>query len=213
MDKKAKDRISILIVLISFALVWVLVNAQQLIFGAVAYLIIGSFCLFLYSQWGKFGKISDLEGIDDKWGINALIGLGLGVGTIILGQVFSFIGAIGIPPVQSIAGIIGRFLIVVPVASTFEPVFFNDFFHDLLESKIGLPRIVAMLITASAFALFHLIAYGGSLSASGGSFFTAGLMGFVFGLVTEWRNSLAVNMVYHGVLNTWIGFVKLAVII
>lgn len=213
MDNKAKDRISILIVLISFLLIWVLINSQQFVFAVIAYLVIGGFCLFLYSQWGKFGRISDIEGIGDKWGIDLLIGLGLGVGTIILGQIFSFIGAIGIPPVQSIAGIIGRFIIIVPVASIFEATFFNDFLHDLLESKMGIPRIISMLIVAICFSFFHLVAYGNSLQASGGSFFSAGLMGFIFGLVTEWRNSLAVNFSYHATLNSWIGFVKLGVII
>lgn len=213
MDKKSKDRISIVIVLISFLLIWVLVNAQQFVFAAFAYLVIGSFCLFLYSQWGNFGKLSDLEGLDDNWVISSLIGFGFGVATIIAGQFFSFIGAIGIPPVQSIAGTIGKFLIIVPVASVFEEIFFRDFLQDLLESKLGLPKYLSVGIVASAFALFHLAAYGASLSAAGGSFFSAGLMGFVFGVVTEKRNSLASSITYHGTLNAYIGFIKLNVIL
>lgn len=210
----AKDsRISILIVLISFLLIWVLVNAQQLVWGALAYLIIGGFCIFMYGQWGRFGKRSDLEGLDDKWGMNALLGVGLGILTIILGQFVSFIGAIGIPSVQSVAGVIGRFVIIVPTAAIFESVFFQDFLQDLFESKLGLPKWFSIILTALGFALFHFAAYGASLSAAGGSFLSAALMGFIFGLVAEWRNSLAVNIAYHAVLNAWIGFVKLAIIV
>src|SRR3990167_10160409 len=176
MDKKARDRILILLVGISFLLVWVLVNAQQFIFGAVAYLVISAFCVFMYSQWGNFGKVNDLEGLDDKWGINALIGLGLGVGTIILGHFFSFIGVIGIPNVQSVAGVVGKFVLIVIVAPIAEEVFFRDFLHDFLESKLGLPRIVSIILSGFVFfAIFHLLAYGSSLQAQSGSFFTAGL--------------------------------------
>lgn len=212
-NEKTKDRISILLVITSFLTIFVLVNAQQLIWGAIAYLIIAGFCLFLYSQWGNFGKISDLEGLDDNWVMNGAIGFGLGIATIIAGQFIGFIGAIGIPPVQSIAGTIGRFLIVVPIASIFEEVFFRDFLMDLLNSKIGLNRYVSIFITACGFSVFHLAAYGDSLAAAGGSFFSAALMGFVFGLVTESRNSLASSITYHATLNSWIGFIKLNIIV
>jgi membrane protease YdiL (CAAX protease family) len=167
----------------------------------------------MYGQWNKFGNLSDIEGLDDNWGINALIGLGFGILTIIVGHFVSFIGAIGIPSVQSIAGTVGRFLIIVPTAAIFEEVFFRDFLQDLLESKIGLNKYLTIGIVSVAFSLFHLAAYGNSLSAAGGSFISAAIMGFVFGIVTEKRNSLASSIAYHATLNAWIGFVKLSVII
>ncbi len=213
MDKKAKDRASIAIVMVSVLIIWVLVNSQLQTFAVVVYLVMGSFCLFLYSQWGNFGKVSDLEGLDDNWGINALIGFGLGIVTIILGNFFSFIGAIGIPPVQSIAGTLGKFIIIVPVASLFEEIFFRDFLQDLLESKLGLPKYLTTGIVAASFSVFHLVAYGNSLKAAGGSFFSAALMGFIFGVITEKRNSLASSIAYHGTLNSWLGFIKLNVIV
>jgi membrane protease YdiL (CAAX protease family) len=213
MVEKKISGILILLVIGLFLGVFVLVNAQELVWGALVYIVIGVVCIFLYSQWGKFGERNDLEGIGEGFWKNFLIGIGFGGATIILGQFVSFIGAIGIPPVTSIASTIGRFLVIVPLASIFEEVFFRDFLMDLLNSKLKLSRWLSILITGIGFAFFHLAAYGGSLQAAGGSFFSAALMGFVFGVVTEWRNSLATSIGYHATLNSWLGFVKLKVIV
>lgn len=213
MDDKAKNRIIILSILVAFALIWVLVSAQQWVFAVLIYLTILCFCIFLYSQWGKFGKISDIEGIDDHWGLNALLGIGLGIVTIIIGKFVSFVGVIGVPSNLAISlDSVGRFVIICIAAPVLEEIFFRDFLHDLLESKIGLNRYISMLIVAVCFALFHLLAYGGSLVAAGGSLFSAALMGFIFGLVTEWRNSLATSIMYHFVLNFYLGVVVLSLV-
>jgi len=211
-EKKVSGILTLLVVGL-FLAVFVLVNAQELIWGAFIYIVIGMVCIFLYSQWGKFGDRNDLEGIGTGFWKNLFIGIGFGVGTILLGQVFSFIGAIAIPPVQSIAGVLGRMIVIIPLASIFEEVFFRDFLMDLLNSKLKLNKWVSIIITALAFASFHLLAYGNNLQAVGGSMFSAFLMGFIFGVVTEWRNSLATSIGYHATLNAWIGFVKLNVIL
>jgi len=214
MDEKARNRIFILIVLVATLLIWVLVNSQQWVIGVLIYLVMGSFCIFLYSQWGNFGKVSDLEGLDDHWIINSLIGVGLGIGTIILGKWFTFFGVIGIPSNLAVnLGTVGRFVIVCIAAPVIEEVFFRDFLHDLFESKIGLNRYISIGIVAVAFSLTHLLVYGASLTAAGGSFFSAALMGFIFGIVTETRNSLAASIMYQFVLNVYLGFFVLSVII
>lgn len=211
--KEDKDRIMVLLVIGLFLATWVFVNSQQYVQGAVSYALIGAISLFLYNRWGTFGRVSDIEGIDSNWVKDGLIGLGLGVGTIFLGQFVSFIGVIGIPQVSSVAGTVGRFIIIVPLASIFEEVFFRDFFHDLWESKIGVPRLFATLITAVGFSVFHLSAYGESLSSAGGSFFSAGLMGFIFGIVTEKQNSLIGSIFYHATLNFYLSFFVLKVVV
>lgn len=212
-DKNSKKRISILLVLALFLATFVLINAQEFLLAAFIYIVMGVMSLFLYNQWGKFGKFGDLEGIDSNFIKDGLVGLGLGIVTIILGSIFSFIGAIGIPPVQSIAGTLGRFLIIVPIASIFEEVFFRDLMLDFFDNKLKFPLIVSNIIVAIAFSLFHLSAYGESLSAAGGSFLSAAIMGFIFGIVSERQNSLAGSIMYHGTLNTYIGFIKLNVIV
>ncbi len=215
MVRKLAQNISGVLTLLVFGLflgLLVLVYNQQLVWGAIIYIVFGIVSIFLYSQWGKWGK-NDLEGIGVGFWKNFFIGIGFGISTILLGQVFSFIGAIAIPPVQSIAGAVSRFVVIVPLASIFEEILFRDFLQDLLQSKLKLNKWLSILITASVFSLFHLVAYGEVLQAVGGSFFSAMLMGFIFGVVTEWRNSLGASIGYHATLNAFIGFVKLNVIV
>jgi membrane protease YdiL (CAAX protease family) len=212
-NKRAKKRISILLVFAFFLSTFVLINAQEFVMAAFIYIIMGGLSLFLYGQWGRLGKLGDLEGIDDNFVKDGLVGLFLGIGTIILGSFIGFIGAIGIPPVQSIAGTLGRFIIIVPVASIFEEVFFRDLEMDFLDSKLKLPKWISLIIMGISFSLFHLAAYGESLRAASGSFTSAAIMGVVFGIVTEKQNSLAGSIVYHMVLNAYIGFISAAIII
>lgn len=213
MGKKQNERAMKLLVFAMFLAVFVFVNAGQYVAAAATYMGMGIVSLIFYNQWSKVGRKSDLEGLNDNFIKDAFVGLVLGIFTIILGNIFSFIGAIGIPPVASVAGTIGRFLIIVPCAAIFEEVFFRDQLMDFLNSKLGLNKLFSILITACAFATFHLAAYGGSLSAAGGSFLSAGIMGFIFGIVTEKQNSLAGSIFYHGILNLYIGFVTLGVIV
>ena len=212
MDKDSKKRVVFILIGMLFLLIYFLVNAQEYTFSFLVYIVIGTLSFLFYVNYEKIGFFKDLEGINQNWKKDSLLGIGLGVGTIILGGIFNFIGVIGIPPVQSIAGVLGRFVIIVPTASIFESVFFHDFLHDFLYS-LGINKFFALILVGLGFALFHFTVYGASLKATGGSYFSAGLMGFVFGVVTEWRNSLATTITYHGTLNTWIGFIKLNVVL
>lgn len=212
-NQKSKSRIKVVLVFGLFLATFVLINSREFILAAFLYIVIGVLALNLYEQWGKIGRVEDLEGIDKNFITDGLVGLGLGIGTILLARFIPILGAMGIPQVQSIAGALGKALIIIPIASIFEETFFRDFLLDFLDNKIGLPLILSNLITAVGFSFFHLAAYGESLSAAGGSFFSAALMGFIFGLVSERQNSLAGSIMYHATLNTWIGFIKLNVII
>lgn len=208
LKKESRQRALILLVLGLFLAMFVLINAQEFIVGAFVYIVMGGLSIFLYTQWGKLGAASDLEGIDKNWVKDGLVGIGLGIATIALSSIIPTIGAIGLPPVQSIAGILGRFILVVPCAMIFEEVFFRDKLMDFLDSKLKFPKIPSIIITAIAFSAFHLAVYGETLEAVGGSFLSAAIMGFIFGIVTELQNSLAGSITYHGTLNIWLGFIK-----
>ncbi|MBU0893871.1 MAG: CPBP family intramembrane metalloprotease [Nanoarchaeota archaeon] len=204
-----------LLVLGLFLAVFVLVNAQELVWGAFIYIVIGMVSIFLYSQWGKIGSKSDLEGIGDNFFRNMFIGFGLGIGMVILGSIFSFV-AIGIPSVpQSLASTTGRFIVICILAPLFETIFFMGFFMDLLNSKFGLPKWLSIIISGLVFSSYHLLAYSsnGSISATLGSFVSAWFMGMLFCLVTEKTHSMIPALFFHIVLNIWIGFVVLSVIV
>lgn len=207
-----QDRINLLLVLGMFLAIFVLINAQQWIISAVIYLVMGAFCFNVSFRWSKIGKKSDLEGIDNNWIKDALVGLGLGILTIIMGSIFSFIGAIGIPNVQTVIGTVGRFLIVVIFAPLFEETFFGDYMMDFFNSKIGLPLFFSIPLTGVIFSLYHTSAYGGSLTLASGSFFSAFLMGCIFRILSEKQNSLIGSIIFHATLNFYIGFVTLSVI-
>lgn len=213
-NKKNYNRASILLVAALFATLFVLINSQEFILAAIIYIVIALVSLSLYRQWGTFGRTGKLMGIDDNFVKDFLVGIGLGVGTIILGSIFPVIGALGIPNVQSIAGTVGRFVIIVISAPIFEEILFRDFILDFFDEKFtNLPFIFANVIQATLFSLYHLVAYGDSLSAASGSFLTAGLMGLLFGFLRLKQKSVIGSIAWHMVLNLYLGFIVLAVII
>lgn len=212
--EKSRSRASILIVGVLFATAFVLINAQEFLLSAFIYIVIAVMSLVLYKQWSGFGRSGNLVGIDKNFFQDFFVGAGLGVGTIILSNFIPTIGALGIPNVQSISGTIGRFVIIAISAPVFEEIFFRDFMLDFFDEKFrDMPFIVANVIVAVLFALYHLVAYGESLSDASGSFFTAGLMGFIFGIVRLKQNSVAGAIAFHATLNIYLGFVSLAVIV
>ena len=201
------QRIKIVLVGLLFILTYFLVNAQQYAYGFLIYVVMGTLSIFFYNSWAKISKLNDLEGLGDHWIKNSLIGIGLGILTIVLGQVFSFIGAIGIPIVPaSIVSSVARFIIIVPSAMIFESVFFLDFLMDFLQNFLKLNKWVALTVMSASASLFHLTAYGGSLASAGGSFFSAFLMFFLFGMLSESQNDSSGAITWHGALNLYLGF-------
>lgn len=159
-----------------------------------------------------------LIGIDKNIGTDFIIGLISAISFIVLGSVFSIIGAIGIPSLSaSVAGEIGKWIIIVIGASIFETFFFFEFVLDFWDNKFknlgfDIPYFLAGLLTSVMFALFHFVAYSGSLSAGGGSFISAGIIGFGWVYLRKWTNSLLPLVISHAILNAWI-LSKLSVVI
>lgn len=146
-----------------------------------------------------------LKGIDKNWGIDILWGVLFAVGILLITS-FGFIGTIGIPSVpQSVAGDIGRFLIIVFVASIFESFLFYEFILDFFDEKaINLPYVVASILVSGIFAFFHFYAYGSSLISSGGSFLSAFIISFSWCYLRKWTNSILPIIISHSIINFWI---------
>jgi membrane protease YdiL (CAAX protease family) len=153
---------------------------------------------------------NNLRGIDSNFIQDALIGLFSAITLLFMSTVSPFIGAIGIPSVSaSIATSTGRWMIVVLLAPLFEEIFFRTFVNDFFYSKLSLSKFkigyfISAIISSSLFAIFHLTAYSGSLSAMQGSFISAFLVGMLFQYMSKWTNSNASNIVAHAILNAYI---------
>lgn len=151
-----------------------------------------------------------IMGIDGNYIKDSLIGLAVAIGFIVVGTFSPFISAIGIPSIsQSIAGDVGRFIIVVVAASIFEEIFFREFILDFFDEKLknfglDLPYFFAALISSALFALFHFIAYSSSLSAAGGSFVSAAVVGMGFCYLRKYTSSILPSIISHSLLNWWI---------
>ena len=159
-----------------------------------------------------------IYGVDKNWITDLFIGIGAAITFIFLGKIFPMLGTIGIPSIsQSIAGEAGRFILIVIVAAIAEEFFFREFLQDFFDEKLkafglDLPYFIAALISSALFALFHFTAYSGSLSAAGGSFLSAAIVGFGFCYIRKWTKSNIGNIMAHAVLNFWI-LTKLAIVI
>ena len=146
-------------------------------------------------------------GIDRNFLADFMYGIFIGIAIIILGKIFTFVGAIGIPLNLTISlDDLGRFLIICIVAPITEEIFFRQFvlsfFDDKLENfGIKVNFFFAAVFSAVIFSLFHLLAYGGSLQSAGGSFFSAALMGLVFAYEVKIFKSVLPSILTHSVIN------------
>lgn len=166
----------------------------------------------------KKAKTSEILGVDKNFLFDGFMGIVIGLVIVLLGKISPAISTIGIPSNLAInLDVVGRFLIIVIIASITESLFFFQFilsfFDDKLENfGIKIPFFVAAIITAIIFSLFHILAYGSSLSAAGGSFFSAFLMGLIFAYEVKIFKSVLPAILTHMVLNLSI-MLALAIII
>ena len=146
-----------------------------------------------------------LAGIDDNWIQDTLIGLGIGGFIFFLLKfvpAMSMFLGIGLPSIPLAVGTTSKYLIIVVSAAIFETTVFQDILLDLFDEKLyDLPFIVANIGQAIAFALYHFVAYGSSLSAAGGSLLSAGIFGFMMGYIRKGTNSILPVIIIHGILN------------
>ena len=213
-QKKNINRATLVLVATIFIAMWVLINSQQFLISAIIYVALPLVSIVLYRQWKFFGRKGKLEGIEGDWIKDSLIGVAAAIGFIVVGFFIPGIAAIGLPNVQSIAGTIGRFAVLIILSPISEELFFREIFHDFFDEKfVNMPFFIAAVITSLAFAGFHFLAYGSSLAAAGGSFLTAGVAGLGFSYLSKYTNSHAANIAAHMTLNLYLAYIVLSVVV
>lgn len=155
-----------------------------------------------------------LQGIDDNYIVDAIIGIGVTLLLIFMSSITAIVGAIGIPYFpESIAGAVGRFLIIVVSAPIFEELFFREICLDFFAYKFtNFGYLFGALASSVLFSLFHLTAYGGSLASAGGSFISVFIAGMIFAYIRKSTKSNIGNIFCHASFNFWM-FTKLVVAI
>jgi len=148
---------------------------------------------------------STLFGVDDNWIVDSAIGIFVAVAMILFSKISPVIGAIGIPFFPaSLAGELGRFLIVVVSAPIFEEIFFREITQDFIQNKMNLGLVFGMIGSSLAFMAFHLVAYGGQFTGASGSFITVFLAGMIFAGVRYTTKSNIGNIFCHAIFNLWV---------
>ena len=150
----------------------------------------------------KLPKFFGIELFDNSdWKKDVLIGVGLGILFILANQISPSI-SIGIPSVPLGVTETNQNLIIGGIAPILEEIGFRGVLMGALLI-MGLSFGLAALLQAGAFMIFHLVAYGASLSASG-----AFLGAFVFGIamvyLVRWRNNLLPAIIVHSIFNIYL---------
>lgn len=147
----------------------------------------------------------NLNGIGNHFLRDSFIGGVSALALILLSTVSPFIGTIGIPSVSaSIATVVGKWIIIVLLAPLFETILFQGFAHDFFFSKLKFNYFISAILASLLFSLFHLTAYGSSLTALSGSFLSAFIVGMLFQYMSKYTKSLATPILAHAVLNMYI---------
>ena len=138
-----------------------------------------------------------LIGIDNNWIQDLLLGLGTGIFFIVLNVLNPAI-AIGLPIV-----IFGKELVIGLLAPIGEEAVFRGMIPAGLET-FKIPNAAVAVLSATAFMIFHLVAYGASLEAMNGSFIGAFLFGLLTFVLTKYSNSLLPAILTHSIFNLYL---------
>lgn len=163
-------------------------------------------------------KESELAGIDKNVLTDIVVGTVVGVAILFLGFLVPGIGSIGVPSLpQSLSGTASRAIVIIGLASIFETFGFFDiilsfFFVKMRRFGLKMPFIISAILTSLVFSGFHLASYG-NFASSSGAFVSAFLMGLVFCYERKFTNSNIPGIITHGILNWWIGFGSLSIIV
>ncbi len=205
---QSKNRMIILIIITLVILSWTLINANGFILPAIIYMVLGAVSIFLILIFDKFGNKSNIYGISKNFGKDLLIGCLFGGGFILI-QSFNIIGSVLIPYIPaSLVQDFGRISIIVLGAGVIESIFFLSLLTPFLDEKlkdfgIDLPFIIALLLVCILFPIFHATAYG-QVSATIGSYISAGVFLFASGLIMRYSKSITPLVISHMLINFWI---------
>lgn len=145
-----------------------------------------------------------LYGIDHNWGKDMGIGFLAGLAFII---VFGISGlSMAYPPplyqqsATAFVNLISGLFVVSILAPIFEEPLFRDVVRFIAEVTTG-NKILALLITAFTFSIFHWQVYGEALMAA---FVGAFIFSIFATLLTIWTESLLPSVVMHSMVNAWL---------
>lgn len=155
----------------------------------------------------------EIPGINKKIGKGIISGVVVFIAIILANFVIPGIGTIGVPSVtQAISNEIYKFSIIVIIAPIIETAFFFGIVLFLFYRKFNIPFIISAILTAVAFSLFHINAYG-DFASSNADFILAGVMGLVFAYQTKISKSIIPATVTHILINLWIGFLIASIVL
>ena len=145
-----------------------------------------------------------LYGIDHNWGKDMGIGFLAGLAFIV---VFGISGlSMAYPPplyqqsATAFVNLISGLFVVSILAPIFEEPLFRDVVRFIAEVVTG-NKILALLITAFTFSIFHWQVYGEALMAA---FVGAFIFSIFATLLTIWTESLLPSVVMHSMVNAWL---------
>ena len=150
--------------------------------------------------------MTKLIGIDNLKG-DLLIGITFGISLIVSNMLGIF--SLALPPIASFSTNASRLLVLIFLAPVLEEIFFRGVLSNLLRN-IFKGDWIPNLLQATAFGLFHLLAYSGMtleafelspILAVGGSFISAILFGISAYIVARRYNNLIVSIIGHAIIN------------
>ena len=148
--------------------------------------------------------IIDYITLNQDW--KADIGIGLLIGTIFIILNLTIGITIGFPNLPQATE--GERIITVGIFAPFgEELWFRAIVYPILNTLMGF--LLAMILSAIIFALFHAYAYAGGLSPeqllnAQGAFIGAGIFGIVAVLLVKMRKSFLAPLIAHSMFNIFL---------
>ena len=145
-----------------------------------------------------------LIGIDDNWKQDTIIGVLIGFGFLM--TMTSTGMSIG-TPIKTLSALTvaitfwGGWVVVGVLAAGFEEIMFRGVVMGYLREKMN--DVVAILLTAGIFSVFHFAAYGAALQAA---FIGAFTFSIIASLLTIKTDSILPATIMHGIVNSYLYF-------
>ena len=144
------------------------------------------------------------------WKKDVIVGVLIGAGFIVANFLIPAI-AIGMPSLSMSLGDISRWLVIGLVAPVVEEILFRGALIGFISHWKKIPLLLAGVISAVAFMIYHLTAYGASLAVAG-AYLGALIFGLLAFFVTKWRNNLLPAIIMHSIFNSYLLFKMMVVI-
>lgn len=203
MLKQEFKNVAVLLVIVILITLFVLTNIDQRV--GIIFFSFGVLGLIIFLNADKFkGLINKMIGIEflgnTDWLQDLATGILFGLLFIIIKNVFPQV-SIGIPAVDVLAVSGITFFSTIILAPIIEEIVFRGVIQGFLRF-VGLPLLIAILLTSFGFSITHYTAYtvGGYVS-NVNTFVGAGLFGLFSSILATWRKSLLPSIIMHMFVN------------